>query len=270
MIQKVIKEIDDKIWLISEYLLDNMFLVEGRDRALLIDCGVGLGDLKQEVEALTQKPIMLVATHGHFDHDGGAAPFGTIYMHEDDIAGSKLTYDQYGDQIRAYFVKTRGPVRNPQATQEELMALLRPNGEIRRLPLPEEIDLGDRTIEVIHTPGHTPGSVCFLDKERRLLFTGDMANDCVLINTPGSTSVEVYLNSMKKIWERAGEYDGICIGHDSLEVADKTIIPEYIEGATKLLAGELEGKPGDDGLHEGVCIHNKRATIWFDPDRIHE
>lgn len=268
MLQRPVKEIEEKIWLISEYYLVNMYLIEGTEKSLLIDCGVGMGDLKEEVEALTKKPIVLTATHGHIDHDGGAAQFGTIYMDQQDIPDSKSLYEEHGPEIRDFYIKTRGKARNPKASMEELLALQRPNGIVNRVPLPDSFDLGDRIIEVILTPGHTAGSVCYLDPKTRLLFTGDMANDCVLLNLPNSTTLETYLESMKKIWQRSDDFDAICIGHDSLKKEDKTIIKDYIEGAELLLSGEAVGKEGNDALHQGVCFQHKRALIWYLPERM--
>lgn len=70
---------------------------------------------------------------------------------------------------------------------------------------------------MIHTPGHSLGAVCFLDKKERLLFTGDTVNDCLLLNFwPMNTSLQEYRDAIARLWERRGEYDNICQGHDCL------------------------------------------------------
>ena len=79
------------------------------------------------------------------------------------------------------------------------------NGPVRRIPMEggTVFELGGRTIEVIHTPGHSLGSVCLLDRENRLLFTGDMCNDSLLLNCGDSSStVKVYNESMRRLWAR--------------------------------------------------------------------
>lgn len=89
MLTKPVIEIAPRTWLISEYKLDNMYLLEGDTGALLIDCGAGIGNAAETVRGLTDKPVTVAITHGHFDHDGAAALFGEIHIHPLDIALSE-------------------------------------------------------------------------------------------------------------------------------------------------------------------------------------
>lgn len=70
MLAKPVVEIAPRTWLISEYKLVNMYLLEGDEAALLIDCGTGIGNAAETVRELTDKPLTVAITHGHFDHDG--------------------------------------------------------------------------------------------------------------------------------------------------------------------------------------------------------
>src|SRR5262245_39624199 len=65
------KQIANKTWLIDDHGIDNIYLLEGKDSALLIDAGFGLANLKSFVGQLTSKPLIIVNTHGHPDHAGG-------------------------------------------------------------------------------------------------------------------------------------------------------------------------------------------------------
>ena len=270
MLTKPVVEIAPRTWLISEYKLVNMYLLEGTERALLIDCGAGIGDAAQTVRELTDKPLTVAITHGHFDHDGAAALFPEVLMHPIDIPLSEQGYEQ-GEQARIWYAKSRGPVRNPEASEEELVALVQKNGPVKRVPMEEGtvFDLGGRTIEVIHTPGHSLGSVCMLDKENRLLFTGDMSNDSLLLNCGDSSStMKVYNESMRKLWAREKEFDYICLGHDALDKSDKTMITDYIEATDLLLSGQAHGEKGQNALHGGTGFRYKRVLIWYDPDKL--
>ena len=153
MLAKPVVEIAPRTWLISEYKLVNMYLLEGDEAALLIDCGTGIGNAAETVRELTDKPLTVAITHGHFDHDGAAALFPEFLLHP------------RGAEARAWYAKSRGPVRNPEATEEELLALVQKNGPVRRIPMEggTVFELGGRTIEVIHTPGHSLCYVCLLD-----------------------------------------------------------------------------------------------------------
>ena len=81
MLTRPVIEIAPRTWLISEYKLVNMYLLEGDKAALLIDCGTGIGNVAQTVAQLTDKPLTVAITHGHFDHDGAAALFPAVYIH---------------------------------------------------------------------------------------------------------------------------------------------------------------------------------------------
>ena len=65
-----IRKIADDTYMISDFGIANCYLLIGEERALLIDCGLGIGDIKGAVEKITDKPILVVATHGHVDHAG--------------------------------------------------------------------------------------------------------------------------------------------------------------------------------------------------------
>ena len=122
MLAKPVVEIAPRTWLISEYKLVNMYLLEGDEAALLIDCGTGIGNAAETVRELTDKPLTVAITHGHFDHDGAAALFPEIHLHPMDIKLSEEGYAR-GEEARAWDAKSRGPVRNPEAADEELLAL---------------------------------------------------------------------------------------------------------------------------------------------------
>lgn len=155
-----VTEIAKDTWVINEAGMTAMFLLKGTERALLIDTGVGMTDLKKLISWLTPLPYDVVLTHGHPDHIGGAAQFEEVYIHEKDEDSLKpINYDRIADYVEllgnmgAYDVYDCSPA------------------DIRRiqkmpkcLPLKEGMvfELGGRSIEVIETPGHTSGGCCSL------------------------------------------------------------------------------------------------------------
>lgn len=276
MIERPIVEIAPKTWLISDYKLDNFYLLEGEEKALLIDTGAGLGSVEDEVRKLTGKPLIIAATHGHGDHIGGSHLFEEpTYLCREDMVfvteDGRVRTEEEGNAFRERYARTRGKVRNPEASEEELIALIREDGAARFLPMEggTVFELGGRPVEVIQTPGHSLGSVCFLDKRERLLFTGDTVNDCLLLNFwPMTTSLQEYRDAVARLWERRGEYDYICQGHDCLEKADKSFISDYLEAADQLLSGEAEGREIDDGIHQGLGIYHNKIRLFYDPDHL--
>ena len=134
------------------------YLVLGKERALLIDTGFGISDLKAYVRTLTGLPLMTVNTHVHPDHSGGNAQFGTVYVGEHETERTDdgvLFYKIPGQRDACNAVKRCGSYR------------------FEHLRDGERIDLGGRVLRVVEIPGHTKGSVAFFDENTRLLLSGD-------------------------------------------------------------------------------------------------
>ena len=167
------------------------YLIEGDERALLIDGLTGIGSLKAFVRDLTDKPVQLALTHGHLDHTGAAWEYGAAYIHPDDIA---LMYtDRFSsDEVRYQHVFNRNA--NSTVQRGDVM----PSCAVKTWPLLEGdvFDLGGVRLEAILVPGHTHGSMAFLDRAARVLYSGDACNVNTLVCLPGSTSIEEYLESL--------------------------------------------------------------------------
>ena len=141
------------VWCINDFFSSCCYLVEGREKALLIDTGMGEGDLPALAASLTTLPVEVAVTHPHLDHMHWIDRFPKLYLHQEDIA--LLREDRS---------------RFPAAFQD------------KNAPLPEllpiregsRIDLGGGVvIETLELPGHTPHSVVFADEAHQCLFTGD-------------------------------------------------------------------------------------------------
>jgi len=214
------------------------WLLEGEERALLIDTGYGRGNLAGLVRSLTDKPVTVAITHGHFDHALGAGQFGEAYMAPADEPVLKLQKD-----IRYLSAAARRSTSLPVylLLAVPIRILLKPRPEAKFLPLTDGqvFDLGNRTVEVIATPGHSVGSCCFLDKKHRMLFTGDtVCAIMVLLNLCGSTSPSVYLHSLEKLKARSSEYDRLMPGHHT-RPAGTDLVDRYIACAGQVRSGNL-------------------------------
>lgn len=142
----------------DDNITSTCYLLEGSQRNLLIDTGSGAPEnFRKMLEPFAEKPLLLAITHGHADHYANAGLpglFNTVYMHPDDIAilpeMNRFFSMAMGDQGRQLEPNTLTPLREPGV-----------------------IDLGDMCIDVLDLPGHSPGSVCFMERDLGLLFTGD-------------------------------------------------------------------------------------------------
>ena len=190
--------IDADTYIISEYRHweeTHCYLINGEDRSLLIDTGLGICDISEEVAKLTDKPVTAVATHIHWDHVGGHKHYPDFYAHEAEINWLSGDFPLTMDTIRDMVVDrcnlpTGYDVNNYEFFQGTPTRILR-DGDV--------IDIGGRVIEVRHTPGHSPGHMCFWEDDRGYLFTGDLVYKDTLFAYYPSTDPAAYLNSLEKI-----------------------------------------------------------------------
>ncbi len=203
-----VEKIEEGLWRIEEGHV-YMYLIEGEEAALLVDTGLGGGDLRGLVESLTDKPLEVLCTHAHGDHTGGADQFDWIYLHPSDWA---------------------------QLEQMEGGAEL----ELETIEAEDIIDLGGIVLEAVHIPGHTPGSVALLETEKGWFFPGDSLQEGPMYMFMPTCSLRAELCSLEKM---AGlDFERAFPCHNK-KVVDKSYIPELIACGQRILAGELEGEP---------------------------
>lgn len=161
------------LWRMDDYFSASCYLVEGTEKALLIDTGMGDGDLLGLASSLTTLPIEVAVTHPHLDHMHWIDRFSKVYLHKDDIGPVQADPGKYPMAVRG----ADAPL--PQF-----------------LPLEEgtQIDLGGGVvIETLELPGHTAHSVVFVDDYHRCLFTGDAigSGDIVLLICPEKDAMDL-------------------------------------------------------------------------------
>jgi len=216
---------------------------------MLVDTGMGTGDLKKALEALAPgKEYIVINTHGHADHCGGNSQFPEIYLH----SGS------YADADKAEEEKKTLPA------DQELEGISKFDWQKRPVKDGDIIDLGNKTIEVIETPGHTPGCISLLDKEDRILFGGDLvvSNDhCshMLAYVEwfhfSTVSIETFFRSLEKVEKRGDDFDYILGGHDAF-LLDKKYLYQIIDMCRSILDGSA--KP----YHPQLDPHYGNITCW--------
>lgn len=220
--------LDEHTWRIEEYdeaTSVYMYLLEGEREAVLIDTGIGMIDLKKIVRSLTTLPLLVLNTHGHFDHIGGDPLFDRVYLHEED----KPVYQSHC-RIREQFSQYTFRI---------------PKDNIFPMRDGDSFDLGGRTLEVIHTPGHTIGSVCVLDKERRWMFTGDTCCKAdVLLNLDYCTTVEEYLETIRKLQVLRPQYDVTWPAHHTIPV-EPSILNQFFKAGQMLCEDKARGERMD-------------------------
>lgn len=222
--------LDDTTWVISfmngtEY----MYLLEGEEKALLLDTGYGAGNLRSFVERLTDKPVIVANTHYHPDHAAGNGEFEAVYMSP-------------GAPIDA------PSVENPGAVPFDITKL--PYADYEKIYVDDgyQFDLGGRTVEVVGVkPAHCNSSLFFLDRGHRMFFCGDdMESAQVMMydnsaNPDAPYEVRSRLENMKEnalhMKELSADFDLLLPNHNGTPIS-KTYIDEFIGLADAIFAGE--------------------------------
>lgn len=192
----------------------NMFLIEGRDRTVLFDTGLGVSDLRSVVDGLTGKPLVVVASHGHLDHIGAHHQFAgsEILVHpleaealaRPDPAES-LAFSQFGldavQTLKELGFDTDGPLLDALPSAGFDVAGFRATGiaPTRLVGEGDGIDLGDRVLTVLHLPGHSPGGIGLFDPVTGELYAGDAIYEGVLIDSLPGGSVADYVATMHRL-----------------------------------------------------------------------
>ncbi len=190
-----VRHIGDQIYAITEPGHVNSFLVIGSRRAVLFDTGLGMVNVAEVCAQLTARPIMVVNSHSHFDHRGGNGLFLEIGVHAAGVAELGRTLDSAS--LTGYVRRAQtmwSGFQDYHSLDEEFFHLidqtmwLRPlpasvvNGEwVVRGSVPtvllsdgDIVNLGDRSLVIIHSPGHSPDSVCAFDTASGALLAGDV------------------------------------------------------------------------------------------------
>ncbi len=250
-------------WLCGALGQENSYLVEGEEYAALIDTGRGLGDIRVPAEALTAKPIVVLNTHGHWDHIGGNHRFEQIGVHALEAEG--LRRPSVPPSVRQHLLALRQQGTPLPADVEPAHFVVQPSEPTFFLEQGQEMDLGNRRLAIWHTPGHSPGSVCFVDEEHRLLFAGDTVMEGSLGFYGAGSAPQELLRSLETLAQMAWELDLVLPGHGAAP-ADGRLILELLDGLRRTLAGEVP-------LKKGVAAHGaariaafERFAFFFPPD----
>ena len=214
-------QIDKDTWMISEYRHPeetHCYLLNGSRYSLLIDTGLGICNIYDEVRKLTDNPVTAVATHIHWDHIGGLKYFPDFYAHREEL---KWLSGQFPLPIEMIKKMAADRCDLPENYDIDTYTVFQ-GMPTRVLNDGDIIDIGGRRIKVLHTPGHSPGHMCFWEKEKGYLFTGDLVYKGTLFAYYPSTDPEDYLKSLEKISELPVER--VFPGHHSLDIQPEILI----------------------------------------------
>ncbi|MGC4798467.1 MBL fold metallo-hydrolase [Micromonospora saelicesensis] len=192
---------------VNELLSANFWWLRGDDRDIVIDAGLGVVALREAIPGLFERDPLVVLTHAHLDHVGGASEFGDRAAHPAEAgilaAGvpaslygaelfDKLGIDAAGEAVPELMIDVLpDPDYDPAAYRVAPMTLR------RLLDDGDRVDLGGLVLTVLHLPGHTPGSIALLEEHTGTLYSGDIIYEGALIDDLPNSDVTAYRRSME-------------------------------------------------------------------------
>lgn len=267
-----ITKIDEGTWYIHDQINAYIYVIEGEEKTIIFDTGIGAYKLRPVVEQLTKKPMIVVNSHSHQDHTGANYEFDEVYISEkdSDTLFSNLAIAAPWEII-LYLSKMVYGLESPEENYVKSLA----DEEVRsKRPAVHTVkdgsvfDLGGRKLTVFEIPGHTPGGIFLLDEGRKRLYTGDSCCSTygVLLHLPEACSVEEYCTALQKIWGERDKYEELYPAHHETGL-DKYYIKEFIECCQGIMNGNITPSIYDENKNvlKAVC---KRAIIVYRPDNI--
>lgn len=222
-------------WVISNQWKSFQYLLIGENKALLIDTGYGEGDIRSIVEEITRLPIMVINTHGHFDHTGGNGCWPVAWMGEASQVDCKSGFS---------------PIHRTWASKKKYS-----DYETCVLSDGATIDLGNETLEVLSIPAHHDGSIALLAQENRILFTGDeFESGQVLILKKRSDpaflpTIERHLANAERLLSRREEYDYLVPAHNGYMLDPDRYLKDFIALDQEILHDTAKEKPNTAGFN---------------------
>ena len=203
--------INENTWRIEDGGV-RFFLLTGTEKALLIDSGMNVHCARDIAASLTSLPLSLLNTHADRDHIGSNEQFEQFYLHP----AEEALYQRSGKP-----------------------------GTILPVEDGDLLELGQRSLRILHLPGHTPGSIAVLDIQSRVLISGDPIQKNGNIFMFGNhRDLQAYVRSLERLNTLRDQFDEIWPSHAEIPISPE-VIPQLCQGAQDILAGKIQGTPAE-------------------------
>ncbi len=251
------------------------WLIAGSERSVLLDTGLGLADIRAAVEPVATTPVDVINSHVHFDHVGGNELFEHVAMHalgpewiergtrDEYLSGySQLARDMHGnwaelrdlDRTDWFLVGPDETMREwPTERLDQLGWQVDPPAPTRLLADGDAVELGDRSLRVVHTPGHAPDHICLVDEAAGILFAQDQAYYGPQLICEEGSDLDDYARSMRRLAdELAGAIRIVYTAHCLRYSVPPRFLTELADAVEGVVAGEVPLRPMRGLLGEAV------------------
>jgi len=210
-------KITDQVYILKDRAGCCANLVIGKEKALLFDTCTGADNMLEAVRKITSLPLLVIASHGHFDHIGGSIYFDEVFMKKEDFS----LFEEYSNEIITGWIKDMcGPDKEEDYTYD-----CKEWKQFSSLDF-ERFDLGDMECEVISLPGHTIGSVGIYIPNLRILLSGDALTPIMCMLFSNHMSLDIQYHTLEKVQKM--DIDYYLTSHHNYKM-DKSLVGHMME-----------------------------------------
>ncbi|MEJ2869931.1 MBL fold metallo-hydrolase [Actinomycetospora sp. OC33-EN08] len=245
------------VWLLAEPSHVNSWLVAGDDRAVLVDSGLGIVPIRPVVETLCALPVDVVNTHRHLDHVGGNGEFPRVSAFPSATTtgvdrAERASYLSWMREVLAAAAAYRplddryfhllSADSDPRPLPDGIERWVDPGPPSGPEPSPlrdgDVVELGGRTLTVLHTPGHSPDSICLLDDRDGVLFAGDTVNTGPVYAQAAECDLAAFARSTARLAALASDVSLVAMAHFGRGVAEPAYLHEIASAFHRLASGD--------------------------------
>lgn len=260
---------NENLYQIKDALGVLVTLVIGEEKALLLDTAYGIGNLKEEVEKITNKPLIVINSHGHMDHSCGNYQFDKVYIHSKDEQLCKL------HNSKPWRIRNINNVKKINALPEDFdeeRYLNQNEGNLEFINYGDVFNLGNLEVKVINMNGHTKGSIGLYIEKWKLMLVSDATCPFVWMFLEESTTVTEYTDMLEKVLKL--DFDNFLVGHGARMFEKKKMYDFYNIAKTIDLEKSVKVTfPNFENVQSycytlGKMYDQNDCGIVFDPNRL--
>ncbi len=259
-----VQEIGPGVWSIAEPGHEEQvhsYLIEGERDVAVLDTGMGVGDFRSLVSEISDREPLVVQSHAHWDHIGASAVFDRVLVHP--AEADALGYDIPNEQLRPWYrPETLRGIPFPAGF--DLATATIPGATVTGyLNDGDVIDLGDRIIEVFHTPGHSPGGITVYDERSRLLFPADAVNLGPLYLFGEQADLPAYQRTLEVLTRLVERSEAVYPSHYEVPMTPGDVLATR-DGFLEIIAGRQPDEIRDDR----EVYRFERFVYWIRPGAV--
>lgn len=251
-------EFQKGVFEIDEFDCVSIFVIVGEKKALVLDTGTGIGDLRWVIEnRITDKPYDVVLTHNHGDHIGGAGFFDEVWIHKNDMDWNNPDTGPDLEFRRSYarLIRQREN-KNYNYDEERDIVEWKKKPFFKELKDGQIFDLGGRSVQIYHCPGHTEGECVAIDSLSRILFAGDACNRNFLLQKKnGENTIQTADRAeaaLRRIYDMRERYGDVYNSHHDFRGFGSPLGTEVLPNIIDCLKLLKEGKASYVGVPDSL------------------